>query len=209
MREKLINLSFILAAILIICHIGQFIDSGYHIEPLLRVILWAVYIPAGLIWREKCLPYIFAIFAYAVLIFNRFQNYTSFFLIIFCIQLNKKWEYQYLAFYFIDVAICLVLHQLAATHAIIHIFNCVWIYAAYKVLFTLKPRATLDLEPDEAQILAEWAEVKEIKAVRSFSHNTVYEKLRAARIRNDCTSNDELLKKYIEQYGNPHAAGSK
>lgn len=209
MREKLINLSFIVAAILIICHVAQFIDSGVKIETLLRITLCATYIPAGLIWREKSLPVIFPIFAYAILIFNGYNNYTSFFIIIFTIQLNKKWEYQYLSFYFIDVAIALVLHHLDATHAMIHILNCVFIYACYKILFSLKPRATLDLQPDEAQILAEWAEVKELKAVRSFSHNTVFDKLRAARIRNDCTSNEELLKKYIEQYGDPHAAGSK
>lgn len=45
--------------------------------------------------------------------------------------------------------------------------------------------------------------------LRMFSHNTVYDKLRAARLRNDCTSNDELLKKYIEEYANQYAAGSK
>lgn len=209
MREKLTNLSFVLAGVLIICHVGQFIDSGYKLEPLLRVALWAAYIPAGLKWREKCLPVIFPIFAYAVLIFNRFQNYTSFFLIIFSIQLNKKWEWQYLGLYFLDVAICLVLHQLQATHALIHLLNCAWIYAAYKVLFALKPNEKLDLEPDEVQILAEWAEAGELKAVRCFSHNTVFDKLRAARVRNNCTSNDELLKKYLDQYGDPHTASIK
>lgn len=90
MREKLINLSFILAGILSICHVEQFIDSGYRIEPLLRLILCAAYIPAGLIWREKSLPLIFPIFAYAILIFNGYNNYTSFFIIIFAIQLNKN-----------------------------------------------------------------------------------------------------------------------
>nr|DAF85402.1 MAG TPA: hypothetical protein [Siphoviridae sp. ctzm5103] len=209
MREKLINLSFIVASILIICHVAQLIDGGFNIETLLRIALCATYIPAGLIWREKSLPVVFPIFAYAILIFNGYNNYTSFFIIVFSIELNKKWRYQYLIFYLIDVTIALVLHHLGATHAIIHILNCVFIYACYKILFSLKPKAKLNLEPDEAQILAEWAQVKELKAVRSFSHNTVYDKLRAARLRNDCTSNDELLKKYIEEYANQYAAGSK
>lgn len=29
MREKLINLSFIVAVVFIICHVAQFIDSGF------------------------------------------------------------------------------------------------------------------------------------------------------------------------------------
>ena len=209
MREKLINLSFIVAAILIICHVAQFIDSGIKIETLLRITLCAAYIPAGLIWREKSLPVVFPIFAYAILIFNGYNNYTSFFIIVFSIQLNKKWRYQYLIFYLIDVTLALILHDRGATHAIIHILNCIFIYACYKILFSLKPKAKLNLELDEAQILAEWTQVKELKAVRSFSHNTVYDKLRAARLRNDCTSNDELLKKYIEEYANQYSAGSK
>lgn len=208
MREKLINLSFILAAGLAICHIEEF-TTGHELPALIRIALCAAYIPAGLIWREKSLPVLFPIFAYAILIFNGYNNYTSFFIIIFSIQLNKKWEYQYLSFYIIDVIIALILHERTATHALIHILNCVFIYACYKILFSLKPKAKLNIEPDEAQILAEWAQVKELKAVRSFSHNTVYDKLRAARLRNDCTSNDELLKKYIEEYANQYAAGIK
>lgn len=209
MREKLINLSFLIAAALIICHIGQIIENGYTIETVLRLILCATYIPAGLIWREKCLPLIFPAFGYAILIFNGYSNYTSFFIIIFAIHINKKWEYPYLALYLLDVTLALIVHHLGATYAMIHILNCVFIYACYKVLFSLKPNAKLNLEPDEAQILAEWAQVHELKAVRSFSHNTVYDKLRAARLRNDCTSNDELLKKYIEEYANQYAAGTK
>lgn len=205
MREKLINLSFGIAAILTICHVGQIIDGGFKIETLIRLLLCAAYIPAGLIWREKSLPVVFPIFAYAILIFNGYNNYTSFFIIIFSIQLNKKREYLYLTLYIADVTLALVLHDRGATHAIIHILNCIFIYACYKILFSLKPKTKLNLEPDEAQILAEWAQVKELKAVRSFSHNTVYDKLRAARLRNDCTSNDELLKKYLDQY----AAGIK
>lgn len=208
MREKLINTSFIVAAVLLMCHGWQLYTTGLNAATIIRLSLCAVYIPAALIWRGKSLTVIFPGFAYAILIFNGYNNYTSFFIIVFAIQLNPKREKIYIAIYIIDVAIALLLHNKSAAHAIIHVLNCVFIFAIYKVLFQIKPKSKLNLEPDEAQILAEWAQVKELKAVSCFSHNTVFEKLRAARLRNDCTSNDELLKKYIEEYANQYAAGS-
>lgn len=112
-------------------------------------------------------------------------------------MLTPKMKYPALILYAIDIIVVATLRDKTPVHLAIHFGNCVLIF--YAMNFLLKPSISskkLELTSDEIYILDEMLQGKQQKEIQNFSANTVTNKLRSARERNNIATTDELLQKY-------------
>lgn len=197
LQDHILMVSVIISLILAACHIWQYMDSGRQIGPLIRLVFCSLYFIPALIWGRNCWPYYFALYAYALVLPNRFYNYTSFCIIMLCILSRPQLKYWYVTIYIIDVLAALLINRLSASHCVIHLINCFCFHIAIESLraehFVKKP---LELLSEEEEIVKELAAGKEIKELDFYSQNTIYVKLREARKRNKCANNSELIARY-------------
>lgn len=199
-EDKLLLASVLIIGAELICHIRQYIFSSYSIEPLIRIIFSSLYLISSFLFKRRFFYLLFALFALAITYFNKFNNYTSFFII--CVISIKNPKYQFILFgaYILDVIISLMVGNRQASHTLIHFLNCSLIYIFF--LLELNPNKKLKLTSDEIIILQEWSESGELKALESFSKNSIFKKLKEARERNNLRENEELLNRYREEFGN-------
>lgn len=191
------QLTYLTAAILFLCHGWQFVDSGYQTEPLIRVALCVIYL-AGAPLHKDFIYYYFAIFAYIILYFNKFQNYTSFFILTIIVYKSPKHKKLIYSLYALDVVLALLINHRSASHCLIHVLNCIFIYYGFNYV-VLKKAPALDLTMEEEIILKELANGAQQKSIPGFSKNTITKKLTEARERNNCLSTAELVYKYKNQ----------
>lgn len=202
-------LTCLTAALLLVCHIWQFYDSGYMFQPLTRIILYPVLIIAVFLIGRKAILYVFLVFAYVSTLDITFENYTSFIVVcIFCfikgkepVRQNKKFYIIHLSIYALCALVSCQRHDKDASHIVIHFVNCIWIYITI-FFFIKKGRSKRHLVLDDIQkrILKELSEGKMQKEIDFVNKNTITNKLHDALIENNLMTKEQLLMRYIEEY---------
>lgn len=170
---------------------------------------WQCYVRAGFCFLIALSTFIFlrkgfavtiAIYAYVLLYFNRFFNYTSFLFVLFAIYSYQKIEKPALVLYAINLFISFAIKQYAIMTLGINALNCILFYTLAKYLFASKVQSVLLLTDDERIVLEELANGKLQKEIKQFSENQVTQILKNAVSRNLCKSKAELLQKYIKEF---------
>lgn len=197
--DRLLVASFLAAAIELACHIFEIHTSGINAATIIRALFCGLYLGSFFfICNRVSVYYIFSAMALVILFFNKYTNYTSFFIIAIAIQKDRRLKYPLLFLYSADVLFCLFVGHRLSFQAIEHIVNCAWIYCVLNM--DRKPEK-LVLTAEERQILDEWVQVRELKAVECFARNTVYDKLKSARCRNHLFDNKSLKARYEDELG--------
>jgi len=112
-----------------------------------------------------------------------------------------------LILYIIDVLIVCHNHDKSIIHLAIHFIGCLWIYlfsneiikkVSFKVAGQIKTKKLL-LNEKERYILSQLAHGAKQKEIDIYSENTVSKILKKCREKNFCSTNSELLLKYISE----------
>lgn len=141
-----------------------------------------------------------AIYAYVLLYFNRFFNYTSFLFVLFAIYSYPRIEKPALVLYAINLFVSFAVKNYAIMALGINALNCILFYTLAKYLFATRIQAILLLTDDERIVLEELANGKLQKEIEQFSQNKVTSIIKNAMARNNCRTKTELLNKYITEY---------
>lgn len=177
---------------------------------------WQCYVRAGFclfiagatfFFLRKGLSLSILLYAYVLLYFNNFYNYTSFLFVLFAIYATPKLQPYAVGLYAIAVFIVFALKGYAILTLGIHGLNCVLFYVCARYLFAAIPQTTLLLTDDERLVLCELAEGKMQKQIEAFSPNKVTKVIKNAMERNHCKTKTELLHRFIKE--NPPAAKSE
>ena len=170
---------------------------------------WQCYVRAGFCFIIAASTFVFlikgfavtiSIYAYVLLYFNRFFNYTSFFFVLFAIYSYQKIEKPALILYAMNLFVSFAVKQYAIMTLGINALNCILFYILSKYLFARKVQSVLLLTDDERIVLEELAGGKLQKEIEQFTENQVTQILKNAMIRNLCKSKAELMQKYIKEY---------
>ena len=170
---------------------------------------WQCYVRAGFCFLIALSTFIFlrkgfsitiALYAYVLLYFNRFFNYTSFLFVLFAIYSNPKIEKPALVFYALNLFVAFAVKHYEIMTLGINGLNCILFYTLAKYLFATKVQNTLLLTDDERIVLEELAGGKLQKEIKEFSENRVTQIIKNAMVRNGCKSKVELQQKYIAEY---------
>lgn len=170
---------------------------------------WQCYVRAGfcfiiaaatILFLRKGFAITIAIYAYVLLYFNRFFNYTSFLFVLFAIYSYQKIEKPALVLYAINLFVSFAVNQYAIMTLGINALNCILFYMLAKYLFASRVQAVLLLTDDERIVLEELAGGKLQKEITDFTENRVTQIIKNAMSRNLCKSKAELLQKYITEY---------
>ena len=140
------------------------------------------------------------LYAYVLLYFNNFYNYTSFLFVLFAIYCTPAISKAALMFYALNVFTALAFRKCELLTLGIHGMNCFLFYTCAKYLFATMTTVTLLLTDDERFVLEELAGGKLQKEIKEFSPNTVTKLLRNAQERNKCRSKAELVSKYVQEH---------
>ncbi len=139
------------------------------------------------------------LYAYTLLYFNNFYNYTSFIMLIFAIIATPKLTIPALIIYGANLIPALVYRQNELPTIGIHVLNCIWITAFIEQVVIKKQPKTLQLTDDERTVLSQLAEGKLQKEVEPFTQNQVTQILKNAMNRNMCKTKQELLNLFIKE----------
>ena len=170
---------------------------------------WQCYVRAGFCFLIAASTFLFlrkgfsitiALYAYVLLYFNRFFNYTSFLFVLFAIYSYQKIEKPALVLYALNLFISFAIKQYAILTLGINGLNCILFYTLAKYLFATKVQSILLLTDDERIVLEELAAGKLQKEITEFTENRVTQIIKNAMSRNMCKSKAELLQKYITEY---------
>ena len=170
---------------------------------------WQCYVRAGFcfliaastfLFLRKGFAFTIAIYAYVLLYFNRFFNYTSFLFVLFAIYSYQKIEKPALILYALNLFVSFAVKQYSIMALGINALNCILFYTLAKYLFATKVQAVLLLTDDERTVLEELAGGKLQKEIEQFTENQVTQIIKNAVSRNLCKSKAELLQKYIKEY---------
>lgn len=205
---KILWMSCVFAFALLGFHIYQFIDSGFRAEAFLRVIFYSVCPFIIFLFGNIGIVYLVGILAFSTEQFNDFTNYTSFFFLCEIIILSHKPQKIIIALlYILDVVIVCQNHDKSAIHLTIHFIGCAWIYffttetikeAVKKAVKQFKENRLI-LSDKEKYILSEMAKGAKQKEIEKYSENTVSKILKKCREKNFCSSNSELLMRFISE----------
>ena len=170
---------------------------------------WQCYVRAGFCFLIAASTFLFlrkgfavtiAIYAYVLLYFNRFFNYTSFLFVLFAIYSYQKIEKPALVLYALNLFISFAIKNYSILTLGINGLNCILFYTLAKYLFATKVQSVLLLTDDERIVLEELASGKLQKEIKQFTENQVTQIIKNAVSRNLCKSKAELLQKYIKEY---------
>ena len=170
---------------------------------------WQCYVRAGFCFLIAASTFLFlrkgfsitiALYAYVLLYFNRFFNYTSFLFVLFAIYSYPKIEKPALVLYALNLFISFAIKQYAILTLGINGLNCILFYTLAKYLCATKVLSILLLTYDERIVLEELAGGKLQKEITEFTENRVTQIIKNAMSRNMCKSKAELLQKYIKEY---------
>ena len=139
------------------------------------------------------------LYAYTLLYFNNFYNYTSFVMLIFAIIATPKFTIPALIIYGANLIPALVYRQKELPTIGIHVLNCTWITVFIEFVVFKKKAKSLQLTDDERTVLLQLAEGKLQKEVEPFTQNQVTQILKNAMNRNMCKTKQELLNLFIKE----------
>lgn len=194
-------------AFLIICIIHLFL-AFFHLVYSFCTDYWQCYARASFCLFIAICIFLFTrrgfsisvlIYAYTLLYFNNFYNYTSFVLVIFAIIATPKLTVPALVIYGANLIPALVYRQNELPTIGIHVLNCAWITAFVMLVILKKRKSTLQLTDDERKVLDQLAEGKLQKEVEPFTQNQVTKLLQNAQSRNMCKTKTELLNLFIKE----------
>ena len=151
----------------------------------------------------------FLAYAYTLIYFNTFFNFTSFVYVLIAIRCTPKLKIPALVLYVIDIIVLFGQRQLVISALAIHITCCIIISILLYIFFGIFKQESepvksdsdslLKLNDDERNILSELAKGKLQKQVNGYSENTVTKHLKNAMERNNCKSKTELMHKYFKE----------
>ena len=194
-KEFLISL--VGALLLIVCYSIQFVRSGYYYKPCLYMIAAVQYIVLILVFGEKAISTTLFITGLLILPCTRFDLPFSFFLVMCSSWARPRTKVWKTIVYAFSVIPMMIIYNDKFTHVIIHVSICTFMYIGeYIADKARRNKPKLDLTQDEIIIISQLCEGKEIKEISEFSQNTVYSKLKAARMRNGINANWELVARY-------------
>ena len=139
------------------------------------------------------------LYAYVLLYFNNFYNYTSFLFVLFAIYCTPKISKQTLIIYALNVFVALAVKQCELLTLGIHGLNCFLFYCCAKYLFAAITPTTLMITDDERAVLKELAKGKLQKQIDLFSQNTITKLLKNAMERNLCKTKNELINRFLKE----------
>lgn len=194
-EDKKVFYTACIAVLLVGLHTWQFIKSGHDVRALVNLIMSVIYIPVVTIWGFKGVPYFLIAYAAIYLPLEEFDNYTSLFLLFSATSLKRKLKYLFIP-YMVETIVSYMINGYEISHLAI---SCLFIIFFYIVFLYIQDKNAdikfLNLTADEEKILEQLYEGREVKELE-WSENTVYKKLREARRRNDCLTNDELKTRF-------------
>ena len=194
-------------------HIFQFIDSGFMIEPLIRVAFYALEIPILIIFKEASLPYLLLAFGLILTLQISFDNFTPFILIITATLIKNKTKFSILScsLYLICVVIVCTMHHKTSIHLAIHILGCIYLFLLGCLIFvtgenyfnkthkSIIEHRDLKLTETERAILEGWARTHNKSKIEGYSRSTVIRHLKKAAAENGLNTPDELLAQYEQK----------
>lgn len=154
----------------------------------------------------------FLAYAYVLIYFHTFFNYTSFFYVLIAIRCSPKLKIPALILYVLDVIVLFGQRHLVISALAIH-FTCCIIAVILIQLFFIKDtdintkneeksETTLNLNDDEKFILSELTKGKLQKQIKGYSVNTVTKHIKNAMKRNNCNSKAELQHRFMNETHN-------
>lgn len=180
----------------------------FHLVYSFKTEHWQCYVRAGFcffialsifLFQRKGFSVSILLYAYTLLYFNNFYNYTSIVFLIFAIVSTPRLTIPALIIYGANLIPALVYRQNEIPTIGIHVLNCVWIVVFVEFVILKRNRKTLQLTEDERSVLTQLAEGKLQKEVEPYSQNQVTQILKDAMSRNMCKTKQELLNKYIKE----------
>lgn len=204
MRDKsFLQITCLLSTLISLLYVWKGFEEGFIWITWLIVIANLIYIPIVLILKQKGFYGFYVVYALIVMTIGGFypaelcNNFTSLFMIVTLVAIRPRYKLFLIVIYCAAVTTIFAIQDETLNHYLIHLARACWFYNNIK-FFILQnyQRKKLTLTPDEELILKELNEKKMIKACDSFSKNTITEKLRAARERNNCANNAQLLAEY-------------
>lgn len=201
-KDKIIVKSIIICLFLSACHWVQFFRSGCMIPPLVHAVMSTFFIIFTSILGRKCWNIYIFVWALSILYFGRFNNYTSFIMVLIAIGINRKTKSLYIVCYAVAVLVCLIIYRDTYTHAIIHAGGCMFFYNIAGYVYSrldVKESRPLELTEDEKIIIEKRLQGYEFKEIEEFSENTCFIKLKNARTRNGIDQNWELIQRYKQE----------
>lgn len=197
--DKQMSYIFIAAIFFTICHVYMFIDSGYMIEPLIRICYCGLFFVMASIFGRKWLPFQFLIIAFSVLYFNRWYNPISFLLVVSVALKYPRWKISLFTVYGLAVIICLAISNRNWAQGFMHYGYCVGIYLiCIDIRREFRSKDVLILTESEKEILEQLRNRKLKKEIIGYSKNTVTQKIKDAMKRNNCSTEGELMCKFKE-----------
>lgn len=195
LKDKKVIMTLVIATLLAGLHLWQYIKSDHEIRALINLIMSVIYIPTMVFMGPAKLPYFLVCYAFIYLPFEQFDNYTSLFLICSATSLKRKISHVFIP-YLIETIIIYMFVDMEISHICIRSLYILYFWLFYYIIqdkhADVKP---LKLTVDEEKILEQLCKGMEVKELE-WSENTVYKKLREARTRNDCLTNDELKTRF-------------
>ena len=201
--DKFILVTCFLSGILSALYLAYAFDSGFNIAAWLVIGSNILYIPGAIFFKRKFFSYWSIVYSCIMVYVTAFYptylhcNFTAFFIIslVMLIAPGRKWYL--LGIYLLTVSIMFMINKEDVIEYLLHLGRLAWLFFILNYYigknFVRKP---LDLTEDEVKILEELNEKKMLKACTSFSKNTLTQKLKEARERNDIDTNAELLATY-------------
>lgn len=194
-------------AFFIICLAHLFL-AFFHLVYSFCTDYWQCYVRAGFclfiaicifLFNRRGFSFSVLIYAYTLLYFNNFYNYTSFILVIFAIIATPKLTLPALVLYGANLIPALVYRRNELPTIGIHVLNCAWITVFVVLVIMKTTRNTLQLTDDERLVLSQLASGKLQKEIKEYSENQVTQIIKNAVSRNQCKSKAELLNRFIKE----------
>lgn len=138
------------------------------------------------------------IFALVLLFVTDFSCFVSIWLVLLASHIKHDKEKIWLCFYIVCATISFTIQKAEVLHIIIHFLICLFFLVSHYFLCDNKHIEKLVLTFDEKKILDELAQGKQQKEITFFCQNTITNKLRAAKDRNNIKDSHELIRRYKE-----------
>lgn len=195
------NVLFSIFCIHLLLAFFHFAYSFYsvHYQCYIRCGFCAVIAISTFFFLRKGFSVTILLYAYVLLYFNNFFNYTSFLFVLFAIYCTPRLQQHALILYAMNVFIALAIKKCEILTLGIHGLNCLLFYFCAKFVFSAASPKSLLLTDDERAVLTELAAGKLQKQIELFSQNTITKLIKNAQERNQCKSKTELIHKFLKE----------
>lgn len=203
-NDRVQYLSVICGLIILGFQIYEYLIDGYLLESLIRCSFWIIYPIVVLLSGRKGIYWSFLVFSLILVQFIEYTNFSSFIIVLLFILIYPKCKWHVIPVYVLDVIIVCIRHDRTPAHLIIHYLCCAFIYFAAEIINAQYRKNILTdkqlvLDESERYILEKLAAGYKQKEIDGYSENTVSKKLKKCRKVNSCSTNSELIMKFIEQ----------